>query len=356
MLCSIISDVLVGLENNTMSISQRKKDHIEICKDQSVETSRSCFSDYHYAHNALPEIAFRDISTELSFFGYDISMPLMISSMTGGSTDAVTINKNLAIAASKMNIPLALGSQRIMIEDKKSWPTFDIKEYTENIPVFGNFGAVNIVRDIPIVSAKEALDFIGADGVFLHLNSMQEVVQEGGDVDFSGVLKNIVKFQNEIDIPVIVKEVGFGINGEVARRLKEAGIEYVDVAGKGGTSWTYVESQRSQNAHMKNLGELFANWGNDTCECLIECSKIDDLTVISSGGVRTGIDIAKSISLGATIASMARPFLLTACISDEVVIDFIKKTNHELKVTMFGVGAQSLEDLSKTELLYERRK
>lgn len=349
----IINDEHVGTVNN-MSIQKRKKDHIEICLDPSVEVSSSCFDSYRFVHNALPELDFSNVSTEMTFFGYTISAPLMISSMTGGSSDAETINHNLALAASRMGIPLALGSQRVMIEDRSSWSTFDVKSLTENIPVFGNFGAVNVIRDFSAQEAREVLDFVGADAVFLHLNSMQEVVQEGGDVDFSGVLDQIVEFTEKIGMPVIVKEVGFGISAKTAERLLKKGISWIDVSGTGGTSWSYVEAQRSSSDELKKLGEVFADWGNDTCQCLVDCSKIDSIRLISSGGVRSGVDVAKSLVMGADIAAMARPFLLAACTSDAAVERFIKQTIQELKVAMFGIGVGNIDDLKQASLIRKK--
>lgn len=332
-------------------IEQRKSDHIEICLSDRVEQNRSSFDDYFFEHNALPEIDFDAIDTSVEFLGFKLNAPILISSMTGGVENAVEINQRLAKVAESKRIAFALGSQRAQLEDASRNDSFDVRSCISSVPLIGNIGAVNLNYGLGVPEVQKAIDLVQADAVFLHLNALQEVAQEGGDTRFGGLEKKIAHIVKSVSVPVLVKEVGNGISGDVARRLSLLGIEYIDVSGKGGTSWVYVESQRATDPMKKRLGDVFGDWGIDTMSALNSCKNVDSLKLIAGGGLRNGLDIAKSIAAGAQIATMARPFLKAAVLSEDAIENVIDQLVFELKVAMFCVGARTIPELTGKKLM-----
>ena len=322
---------------------QRKKDHLEICLQERVETGSSGFDSYHFTHQALPEINFDEINLSCQFFKKKLNYPILISSMTGGTAKAKTINLNLAKTAQKLGIAMAVGSQRIAIEKPLLAPTFQIRNVAPDIVLFSNLGAIQLNYGFNIKECRQAIRMIKADGLIFHLNPLQEVIQPEGNKNFSHLLKKISAISKQLKSPIIVKEVGCGISQKMARSLLNAGIKTIDVGGRGGTSWALIESLRYKKRNK--LGKTFLEWGIPTTEAIIECSKIKELTIIGSGGIRTGIDIAKALILGADIIGIALPLLKPATKSAKAVEEKIESLIQELKITMFCLGVKNIKEL-----------
>lgn len=333
-------------KNNFLSTSKRKDEHIKICldkKNKNVYSEKSPFDEYKFVHNALPEINFDEISTETVFLKKKISIPLLISSMTGGGRSE-NINKNLAIAAEKKNVALGLGSMRVVFESPETLLSFDVRKYAPNVALLANIGAVNLNYGFGTKECLAAQKSIGADALILHLNPLQEALQPEGQRNFKGLLKKLSKIKKELKFPIIVKEVGAGISSDVAEKLIDAGIKYIDVAGQGGTSWAKIEGIRA-----KTGGEdMFFDWGIPTTQSIIECEKVckkNGVVLIASGGIRSGLDMAKAIALGADYCSIALPFLEPALKSPKAVEELIDQLTNELKIAMFCIGAKNISEL-----------
>ena len=329
-------------------IKNRKKKHIEVCLDQDVAYKKSSgFENYDFIHNALPEISFDQINTKTKFLGKDLSFPLIISGITGGSDLSFEINKNLAIAAQECGVALGLGSSRAAIENPDLRKTFQIRKYAKTIPILANLGAVQLNYGYGLAECKMAVELAEADALVLHLNPIQEVLQNG-DTNFGQLLEKIEKIISELGCPVIIKEVGFGISADVGKKLESVGAYAIDVAGAGGTSWAAVESFCSKE-HTE-LAKLFWNWGISTSEC-IKMNKDLGIKIIAGGGIKTGIDIAKAIALGADYPSIAGPLLKPALEAPEKLIEKIQQLKLELKTTMFGIGAGDVDQLKNNNRL-----
>lgn len=330
----------------------RKSDHIRINLEENVSSSISTgFEKYRYIHEALPEISLNEIDLSTTIFGKVLQAPILISSMTGGTKEAEQINQNLAQAAQKIGIAMGVGSQRAAIEDPSLEPTFQIRNLAPDILLFANLGAVQLNYGYGLDECRRAVEMIQADALILHLNALQEALQPEGNTNFKGILSRIEKITRHLDIPVIAKEVGWGISAATARRLANAGVAAIDVAGAGGTSWSQVEMYRAESDEQARLAAHFVNWGIPTTESIRQVRKaVPDLPVIASGGLRDGQDIAKSISLGASIGGMAGTFLKAATISAETVVNLIEETAKLLKITMFGAGVGSIDQLGNPNL------
>lgn len=323
-------------------INSRKKDHIDLCLNVSeIDRQSSEFDQIRLIPNALPEISFEEVDTSTTFLGKPISMPLIISSMTGGSDSRVQqINKNLAIAAETCQIPMAVGSQRVMIEDFDAIKSFSLRKWAPTIPLIANIGAVQLNYGLGIEACQHAIDTLDADGLFLHLNALQEVIQPEGDTNFSNLKSKIKSIQAQLSKPLLVKEVGCGFNSKNLDDLFNLGISYVDLAGRGGTSWSKLEGLRHDDC---SLGHLFQDWGMSSIEILRNYAKLNrNMNLIASGGVRSGLDLAKSLILGAKMGAMALPFLKAATISADEVIIKIKSFQKELQTTMFLLGVKNI--------------
>ncbi|MFD2210590.1 type 2 isopentenyl-diphosphate Delta-isomerase [Virgibacillus halophilus] len=333
-------------------INKRKTEHIRLCLTDAVEgvEKSTGLEGISFIHNALPEIDFRDIDMQTSFLNKLLKAPFLVSSMTGGSELAVQINQNLAKAAEEKGWVIALGSTRALLESTAHQDSFLIRKYAPSVPLIANLGAVQLNYGYGAEEAQRIVDMTEADSLVLHLNSLQEVIQDEGDVNFDNLLPKIEKVCKTLNVPVGAKEVGFGIDGETARKLYDAGISFIDVAGAGGTSWSQVEKLRSQNQLHKAAAEAFNNWGNPTKDCIVSVkSKVTGVPVVASGGMKTGLDAAKAITIGADVIGFARKLLEAATTSTEAVIKTMDQIELELKITMFGIGAKNLHDLKNTK-------
>ncbi|MEM1984518.1 MAG: type 2 isopentenyl-diphosphate Delta-isomerase [Candidatus Korarchaeum sp.] len=326
----------------------RKADHISIALSDEVDLSLrfSWFDSVRLLHNALPDRSFEDVDLSWRFLGYELNAPLLIEGMTGGHESSLPINEALARAAHVERIAIGVGSQRAALKDSSLIQTYRVvREIAHDVPVIANLGISHVLRDEGIDNAKRAVEMIDADAIAIHLNPLQELIQPEGDRDFSDSLVSIRDLVRELDVPVIVKEVGSGISRELSLTLRGVGVEYVDVAGQGGTSWSLIEGRRStEGSFGKEASIRFADWGIPTPLSIIEASGTD-LKVIGSGGVRSGLDAAKCIALGARAAGAARPFLLAAVRGSESVISTIRMFKFELKLAMFLTGSLTPDQL-----------
>lgn len=343
-----------GIEDDASEASltrRRKIEHIEICLDEEVQCQRSTmFEDIEFVHNALPEIDKDSIDLTTNFFGLRANAPLVIAAMTGGHPKAKSINQRLASAAEELGLPIGVGSQRAAVEDPSLADTFTIvRESAPSVPVIANIGATH-VDDAP-----EAVRMIDADILAIHLNPLQEAIQPEGDCNSVGALESIATIVDSVDIPVIIKETGAGISSDVAKRLEEVGVAGIDVGGVGGTSWAGVEYFRAQKEDddlKAQLGLEFWDWGIPTALSVLMVLDSTELDVIATGGIRSGLDIAKALALGSTAAGIAQPLLRQAVhgSSLDVVVE-LERFLEGLAVAMYLTGSQKVEDLSSKQLI-----
>lgn len=324
--------------------SRRKSEHIQINLERDVESGLTTGLEYYYFdHEALPEINLDDVNTQTQFLEHTLRAPILISSMTGGTANALQINTHLAEAAQETQIAMGVGSQRAALEDPQASASFMIRRYAPDILLFANLGAIQLNYGYDADTCQRAVDMIEADALILHLNALQEALQPEGDTQFKGLLANIEKVCKRLSVPVIAKEVGWGISAKSAKRLKDAGIAAIDVAGAGGTSWSQVEMFRAESETQAQLAAIFKDWGIPTAEAIVHIhDDVPDLPIIASGGLRTGLDIAKCIALGAKLGGMAGPFLKAAVQSTKSVIDQIQLIQQSIKITMFATGCSTL--------------
>ncbi len=334
-------------------IDQRKADHIKINLEQDVRSALTTgLENYHFTHEALPELNLNRLDTTLSLFGRRLAAPLLISSMTGGTAEAETINLRLAEAAQQTGIAMGVGSQRAAIEHPEQAKTFQVRRAAPDILLFANLGAVQLNYGYGIDHCRRAVDMIQADALILHLNPLQEAVQDAGDVNFAGLAGKIEEVCKKIEVPVIAKEVGWGISEKTAKRLADCGVKAIDVAGAGGTSWSQVEMHRAPDDFTRQLAATFVGWGIPTADSILNVKKaVPGMTIFASGGLKDGLDIAKCLALGATLGGMAGQFLKAAAISTENAVEMIKLTKRQIEVTMFACGAGSLEELRTGKLV-----
>jgi len=334
-------------------IDQRKADHIKINLEQDVRSALTTgLENYHFTHEALPELDLNRISTSLSLFGKQLAAPILISSMTGGTAEAETINLRLAEAAQEMKIAMGVGSQRAAIENPEQAKTFQVRRVAPDILLFANLGAVQLNYGYGIDQCRRAVDMIRADALILHLNPLQEAVQDAGDTNFAGLAKKIEEVCKKIEVPVIAKEVGWGISEKTAKLLADCGVSAIDVAGAGGTSWSQVEMHRAPDEFTRQLAATFVSWGIPTAESILNVKKaVPDMTVFASGGIKDGLDIAKCIALGATLGGMAGQFLKAAAVSTENAVEMMKLTKRQIEVTMFACGAARIGELENGKLV-----
>jgi isopentenyl-diphosphate delta-isomerase len=332
---------------------QRKKEHLELCLDPISVTGRfgTGLDRYSFVHNALPELDIDEIDVSTNFLGKQLQAPILISSMTGGFELARQVNRNLAAAAQRLGLAMGVGSQRVALEEPSVADSFRVRDVAPNILLLGNLGAVQLNYGYTVEHCRRAVDMIGADGLILHLNVLQEAVQPEGNRNFSGLGAKIAGICRELKVPVVAKEVGSGISAEVALRLKGAGVKAIDVAGRGGTSWYAVEARRAAKGG-KPADTTFADWGIPTEEALVATRQaVPDMQMVASGGIRSGLDIAKCIALGADMGAFGQPLLAAALESPEKVVQFIGAIIQEIKITMLCVGAKNLEALRKIPLV-----
>ncbi len=328
----------------------RKLDHIKIVLGEDVAAKGvvTGFAAYRLPHTALPELDLAEVDTRSSFLGKPIGAPLLISSMTGGASMAQKLNLALAEAAEALGLPMGVGSQRAAVVDPRLAPTYQVRRVAPSIPLLANIGAVQLNYAFGVDHCRRAVEMIEADALILHLNPLQEAVQPEGNTNFKGLLARIEQVCRALEVPVVVKEVGNGIGGRDARRLYDVGVRVIDVAGAGGTSWSEVERFRQPDDAGRRVAGAFADWGLPTSECIRQVrAAVPEATIIGSGGVRSGVDVAKAIALGADLAGTARPALVSAV--DErgaaAVVESLEAFIRELRVAMFCSGCATLADL-----------
>ncbi len=333
--------------------AKRKSSHVDIVLNEKIDYQKSTgFEKYEFVHNALPEIDYSEIDVGTKFFSHKFSAPIIVSSMTGGFKRARSINATLAEFCKEKNIGMGVGSQRQALNNSDYLETFKVvRRVAKNIFVMSNIGAAQVADGFALDNARKIIDMIEANAIAVHLNALQEMIQPEGDRNFHGVVKGISKMVKKIGIPVIVKETGAGISAEAARKLIEVGVSAIDVSGAGGTSWSAIETLRRTE---KRIGKSFWNWGIPTSEALIRVNSLPSrkkIRLISSGGIRNGVDVAKSIALGADICAAAQPFL--KALDKAGVNGLVKEFDawvEELKGAMFLTGSINLSQLKKVKL------
>jgi isopentenyl-diphosphate delta-isomerase len=335
-------------------IQDRKLDHIRINLEEEVEFPRlgTGLDQVRFIHQALPDLDLDHVDSGTRFFGKELQAPLLISSMTGGTAEAQTINRNLALAAQAAGVAMGVGSQRAAIENPSLAETFQVRPYAPDILLFANLGAIQLNYGYGVSECRRAVEMIEADGLILHLNPLQEAVQPEGDRNWRGLTVKIEAICRELPVPVVVKEVGWGLSPEVVRQLASAGVAALDVAGAGGTSWSEVEYHRAPTETHAQVAAAFADWGLTTLESLaVARREAPETPIIASGGIRDGIDVAKVIALGARLAGIAGPFLKAAVQSSEAVEARITDMVTVLRIAMFAAGAADLAKLSETPII-----
>lgn len=337
-------------------IEKRKQRHIRLSLEENVQSDIGTgFEDVRLIHRALPEIDLEDVSTTTNLFGKRLASPLIVSAITGGTEYAKGINANLAAAAEEFGIGIGVGSQRIAIEDPSVEHTFSIvREKAPLTLVMGNIGGPQLSLGWGVSEARRCVEMIDADALAIHMNPLQEAVQVGGETRYSGVLSKVEDVTGGLDVPIVVKETGSGIAHEDAARLEKAGVTGLELSGVGGTSWAAVEHHIAREEGKRDqeaLGQALWNWGIPTAISVVETSQTTSLKIIASGGLRTGVEMAKSIALGADAVGIARPFLEKAVEGTEALREHIENILLEFKTVMFLVGAKNLEELKRAPAL-----
>jgi isopentenyl-diphosphate Delta-isomerase len=331
----------------------RKADHLRVCLEEDVQCRVTSGLDrYRFTHTCLPELDYDEIDLKTQFLGKALGAPLLISSMTGGTDLARTINQRLAAVAQKYRLAMGVGSQRVAIENPLVADSFALRRLAPDALLFANIGAVQLNYTYGLDQCLKAVDLLEADALILHLNAVQEAVQTRGDKNFKGLFEKIGQLCTQLSVPVIAKEVGNGISGVMAKRLIEVGVSAIDVAGAGGTSWAKVEAGRAKDPQQRRLGETFADWGIPTADCLVQVREVSPtIPLIASGGLRTGLDVAKTIGLGADLAGMALPFLNAANESEAALHELVGILQAELTTAMFCTGSANLMALRQPGVL-----
>jgi isopentenyl-diphosphate delta-isomerase len=332
-------------------IEKRKTDHIQICLEENVQARHvtTGFEDVYLIHKALPEIDRNKINLSTVVLSHKFSAPLIVEAMTGGTAEATKINAAIAEAIEQLQLGMGVGSQRPAVENSKLENSFKIvREKAPTAFLIANIGGPQIARKNGVKDAEKAVKMINADALAIHLNPLQEAIQPEGETNYKGVLNNIKEIVQTLDVPVIVKETGAGISAEEAKKLENTGVAAIDVAGAGGTSWAAVEYHRAkklQDDYRQRLGETFWDWGIPTAVSVVEVTQSVSLTVIASGGVRSGMDVAKALALGADSAGLASPILRPAMKGSKEVKRELQLIIEELRNAMFLMGADSVQKL-----------
>ena len=339
----------VSAPSGTTRDPQAKLRHIDACLEQPVEYRKTTgFERFDFLEEALPELSLAELDLSCMLAGKRLRAPLMISPMTGGTERGLEINRRLATTAERFGLAFGVGSQRIALEHPERGEYFQVRDVAPNVPLFANFGAAQLVRGYGPEHARRAVAMIGADALFVHFNPLQEAVQ-GGDRDFRGVARCFAQVCSELardGIPVFARAVCFGMTGPTARRLIDCGAAGIDCSGAGGTSWAKVEAYCAKTERRRALGLRFGEWGIPTAESIQNVrGAAPAIPLIASGGLRSGIDVAKALALGADVGSMARPFLLEAHSGEESLHQFVENILEELRICMFSTGSQTVAEL-----------
>ena len=339
----------------------RKQSHVEICLNRNVgfESKTTGFEQYEFTHNAAPEINHSEIDLSTNIFGYRVSYPFMISSMTGGYDKAEHLNRTLAQTAEKLNIPLGVGSMRQALENSSYRESFSVvRQAAPSVPILANIGAPEVAKGLTDEELITLIDMVHADGLIVHLNPAQELFQPEGNTNFKNFLSELKKLTKIIQVPVITKEVGCGISPATAGALADAGVQIIDVAGAGGISWQKVEEERYvqqfqfENRFSPSALQELLNWGIPTAQCLAGIASLKEknpqhrhIGIIASGGISNGIDIAKAIALGAELCASAG-FMLKA-LHEYRLEETILTWMNDLKAAMFLTGAKNIKQLQQ---------
>lgn len=323
--------------SNQDDIVSRKADHIKLCLDDSSQDTADLFSDVQIPYRALPECNLEDVSTETTLLGKKLSQPLIISSMTGGTTHGIKINTNLAKAAESQQVALGVGSQRIAIENPEAIKTFSvIRKHAPTALVFANMGAIQLNYGYGLSEFQRVVDMIQADAIYLHINPLQEAIQPGGDTDYKDLSKKIAALVKKISVPVFIKEVGHGIDLDTAKMMIGAGVAGIDVAGVGGTSYAWVEANRAEN---QDFAEWFKTVGIRTDQAIRQIAPVKkNTTLVASGGIRNPVQGYKAHLLGADLYASTRPFLQASLEDSQAVVQEIQKWQIALQIAMFSAG------------------
>jgi isopentenyl-diphosphate Delta-isomerase len=334
-------------------ISTRKSDHIRINLEEDVQSGLSTgLERYRFIHRALPELNLEEVDMSLDLFGRRLRAPILISSMTGGNDQAAALNRILASAAQQTGVAMGLGSQRAAIDHPELAFSFQVRREAPDVLLLANLGAVQLNYGYGIAQCQQAVEMVEADALILHFNPLQEALQIDGNTNFAGLIKKVEDICRALPVPVIAKEVGWGFSELDIHMLAQTGIAAIDVAGAGGTSWSQVEMHRATDDNQARLAASFVDWGIPTCETIRNVRQAaPGMMVFASGGLRSGVDIAKSIALGATLGGMAQPFLKAAASSLDVTIQSIEGIRREIQVCMFAAGVRDLVQLRKLQLM-----
>lgn len=330
--------------SESRTITQRKQDHIDhLLRDHEIERAQSGFDAIQLNHRGLPELDFNQLDSATQLLGKTLSLPLLISSMTGGGADnLVNINRHLAQAAESQQVALAVGSQRAMIQDPNARKSFELRQYAPSIPLLANLGAVQLNTGFGVDEAEAAVEILQADALILHLNPLQELIQPEGDRNFAGLADKIHQLAQKLTVPIVLKEVGCGLSPADIQLGLDAGIQYFDLAGRGGTSWSRIEAHRAQS----DLGMLFQDWGITTPQALqLARPYQNQAKFFASGGIRNGIDMVKSVIMGGCVCGLAAPFLTPAIESTHAVEQKLQQLKQEFQVAQFLVGAANIKSL-----------
>ena len=344
------------MEISKIPITNRKDEHILLVSTENIECNETTWLEHvKFVHNTLPELNLDDVNLSCEFLGKSLSAPIIIGAMTGGTELTKKINISLAKAAQKYQIPMMVGSQRVILKHPETKDSFSVvRKNAPDIPIIANIGLAQVATSENFDYVQEIINNIDADALAIHLNVIQEVIQPEGDNEFSGAIDKIKKLKDQINIPLLIKETGCGISKEIAEKLFKIGIEIIDISGVGGTSWVAVEYYRAKKHGIKSkmeLGKLFWDWGIHTAASIIEVNSIikrpSNVKIIGSGGIRNGIEIAKALRVGADYAAMAKPFLIASLEGQESVEKFIEKILRELRITMLLTGSKNLTELKR---------
>jgi isopentenyl-diphosphate delta-isomerase len=328
---------------------EAKQRHLDACLEQPVEYVKTTgLERYSFVNEALPELSLAGLDLSASIAGRPLRAPLMIAPMTGGTARGQSINRRLAAVAERYGLAFGVGSQRLALESSERAQYFRVRDVAPGVPLFANLGAGQLALGYGVAEARRAIAMIGADALFVHFNALQEAVQ-GGDRDFRDVGRRLARLCRELaadGIPVFAREVCFGISGATAKRLADCGVAGIDCSGAGGTSWAKVEAWCARTERGRELGLRFGEWGIPTSEAIVDVrAALPAIPLIASGGLRSGIDLAKAIALGADVGAMARPFLVAAHAGEEEIVRLVEDVLEELRICMFATGAGNLAGL-----------
>lgn len=339
-----------------VDLVHRKNDHLDVVLDTASAKAPigNGFARWRFEHCALPELDLDAIDLHTAWLGYRLRAPLLISSMTGGASRARDINRHLAEAAEHLGLAMGVGSQRVALEAGMDWGlTRELRQRAPSVPLLANLGGAQVRGEKGLDYARRAVDMIAADALIVHLNPLQEAVQTGGDRDWRGVLDSIEQLVKALPVPVVIKEVGAGISAPVALRLAQVGVQMIDVAGAGGTSWAAVEGARTPQRRARQLAQAFAGWGIPTAEALVQVRQaLPNMPLVASGGIRDGLEVAKALRLGADLVGQAAAVLASATQSSEAVVEHFEDVIAQLKVACFCTGSANLADLKRATLHY----